>query len=108
MVVYYEFDFVIILVGDVVVMVYCNNGVSEFVVWVGLFICFVFVFGMLVSDDVVFDVLFCEVLVGEVDVGGLIVYNYFVGELIVGLIEGCLLFVCILDSVFIFVNVMCV
>lgn len=79
-----------IFVGDLVVMVYCNNGVSELVVWVGLFGCFVEIVGIGFDFDVVYELFFWEVFDGELDVGGLLVYNYLVGELIVGIDQGWL------------------
>lgn len=49
-----------------------------------------------------------KVLEVDFDGGGLLSYGYFLGENIIGVESGCLLFVCLVKSNFNLVNFMCI
>ena len=92
--------------GDPVAMVHCNNGTSDLNAWVGLFREFAESLGTSVDTDRLFGLLYGQALKGEKNCGGLVAYNYFSGEPVVGQGEGRPLFVRRPDAQFTLANFM--
>ena len=88
-----ELDLVTTPVGDAVAMVHCNNCTSDLNAWVGLFKEFADTFGMSVDMNQLYETLYRKALEGEKDCGGLVAFNCFSGEPVLGLNEGRPLFV---------------
>lgn len=101
---YPEIDLVTTPAGDLVAMVHCNNGASEFGEWAGLFRSFAQQLGHTASSDDVFGALLTAALEGAEDGGGLLAYNYLAGEPITGLEAGRPLVVRTPDSQFSLAN----
>jgi sugar (pentulose or hexulose) kinase len=72
--------------GLPVAMVHCNNGASELDGWMGMFSQLAKLLGAEPED--LYGKLFNESLKGDLDCGGLLVYNYVSGEPITGLNDG--------------------
>ncbi|MCL1801592.1 MAG: FGGY-family carbohydrate kinase [Promicromonosporaceae bacterium] len=83
-----EIDVVTTPAGDLVAMVHCNNGASEFAAWAGVFGEFAEQLGARADKDAVFAALLAAAALGEADGGGLLAYNYLAGEPITRLAEG--------------------
>ncbi len=79
--------------GSPVAMVHCNNCTSDLNAWVGLFREYTELLGVPVDMNQIFGTLYNNALKGDPDCGGLMAYNYFSGEPVTGLQEGCPLFV---------------
>ena len=79
--------------GNLVAMVHCNNCTSDLNAWVNIFKEYQELMGIPVDMDELFGKLYNHALTGQTDCGGLISYNYFSGEPIIGLAEGRPLFV---------------
>lgn len=79
--------------GNPVAMVHCNNCTSDLNAWVGLFREYQQLLGVPVDMNEVFGKLYRHALEGAADCGGLLAYNFFSGEPVVGLTEGRPLFV---------------
>ncbi len=88
-----ELDLVTTPSGDTVAMVHCNNCTSDLNAWVGLFKETLNTFGTSVDMDTLYGTLYNKALEGDKDCGGLVAFNYFSGEPVVGLNEGRPLFV---------------
>ena len=101
-----ELDLVTTPSGDTVAMVHCNNCTSDLNAWVGLFKEFADSFGIKADMNRIFSVLYNKALEGEADCGGLLAYNYFSGEHIIGFEEGRPLFVRTPESHFTLANFM--
>lgn len=85
---HHELDLVTTPVGDLVAMVHCNNGASEFGAWAQVFGEFAAALGHAADPDDVFATLVRSALAAEADGGGLLAFNYLSGEPITGLEEG--------------------
>lgn len=79
--------------GSLVAMVHCNNCTSDLNAWVNIFKEYQELMGIPVDMDEIFRKLYNNALKGDADCGGLIAYNYFSGEPVMGLVEGRPLFV---------------
>ncbi|HCC87260.1 MAG TPA: ATPase, partial [Prevotella sp.] len=90
---YEVIDMVTTPCGSPVAMVHCNNCTSDLNAWVTLFKEYAKLLGVDVSTGDVFSKLYNHALEGDADCGGLLAYNYFSGEPVVGLEEGRPLFV---------------
>lgn len=88
-----EIDLVTTPNGHLVAMAHCNNCTSDLNAWVNIFKEFAESFGMDVDMNRLFGTLYNKALEGDADCGGLLAYNYFSGEHIVGMEEGRPLFV---------------
>ncbi len=88
-----EIDLVTTPDGHLVAMAHCNNCTSDLNAWVNVFKEFAESFGMEVDMNKLFGTLYNKALEGDKDCGGLLAYNYFSGEHIVGMEEGRPLFV---------------
>lgn len=88
-----ELDLVTTPSGDAVAMVHGNNCTSDLNAWVGLFREFAETFGIAVDMDRLFGTLYRKALEGEKDCGGLVAFNCFSGEPVIGLNEGRPMFV---------------
>lgn len=98
--VYSEIDLVTTPTGKAVAMVHCNNCTSDLNAWVEIFKEFLETMGLKVNRDRLFEILYRKAMEGDCDCGGLLAYNYFSGEHIIGLREGRPLFVRTPDSCF--------
>ena len=101
-----EIDMVTTPAGDAVAMVHCNNCTSDLNAWVNIFKEFAEAFGMKVDMNDLFGTLYNKALEGDADCGGLMSYNFFAGEPVVGFDEGRPLFVRMPDSKFNLANFM--
>lgn len=90
---YPEIDIVTTPSGKPVAMVHANTCTSDINAWVGLFREFVDTLGLELDQSALFEILYKKALDGDADAGGLLSYNYFSGEPITRLEEGCPLFV---------------
>lgn len=88
-----ELDMVTTPMGDAVAMVHCNNCTSDLNAWVGLFKDFADTFGLAVDMDNLYGTLYNKALQGDKDCGGLVAFNCFSGEPVIGLNEGRPMFV---------------
>jgi sugar (pentulose or hexulose) kinase len=91
--VYPEIDMVTTPTGKPVAMVHSNNCTSDINAWVDLFQEFTEELGVEVNQSVLFELLYQKALMGDVDGGGLLAYNYLSGEHITHLEAGRPLFV---------------
>ena len=101
-----EIDMVTTPAGDAVAMVHCNNCTSDLNAWVNIFKEFAESFGIDVDMNKLFGTLYNKALEGDADCGGLMSYNFFAGEPVVGFDEGRPLFVRMPDSKFNLANFM--
>ena len=101
-----EIDMVTTPDGNPVAMVHCNNCTSDLNAWVGLFDQFAEKFGMKIDRNDLYGELYREALKADPDCGGLMAYNYFSGEPVMGLDEGRPLFVRTPDASFTLANFM--
>ena len=90
---YPEIDMVTTPTGKPVAMVHSNNCTSDLNAWVDLFQEFTRVLGVDISESRLYEMLYNQGLLGDVDGGGLLAYNYVSGEHITHLEEGRPLFV---------------
>lgn len=104
--VYPEIDLVTTPSGRAVAMVHCNNCTSDINAWVGLLREFGELFGLKVSTNDLYTKLFQKAMEGEPDCGGLLSYNFYSGEPVVGMEEGRPLFVRKPDAKFTLANFM--
>ena len=104
--VYPEIDMVTTPAGDAVAMAHSNNCTSDLNAWVNVFKEFAEAMGMEVDMNKLFGTLYNKALEGDTDCGGLMSYNFFAGEPVVGLDEGRPLFVRMPDSKFNLANFM--
>ena len=83
-----ELDMVTTPSGDAVAMVHCNNCTSDLNAWVGLFKEFSELFGMDIDMNDIYGKLYNNALTADKDCGGLVAFNLFSGEPVIGLDEG--------------------
>ena len=88
-----EIDMVTTPDGSPVAMVHANTCTSDINAWAGLFADFAKAIGVDMSTGKLYDLLFAKSLEGDPDCGGLMNYNFFAGEPVVGLNSGKPLFV---------------
>lgn len=79
--------------GNPVAMVHCNNCTSDLNAWVGLFKEYQQLLGVHVDVGEVFAMLYNHAMTGDPDCGGLLSYNYYSGEPVVGLADGRPIFI---------------
>ena len=91
--VYPEIDMVTTPTGKPVAMVHSNNCTSDLNAWIDLFYEFTQLMGVEVSQTRLFEMLYQKALMGDMDCGGLLAYNYLSGEHITHIEEGRPLFV---------------
>lgn len=101
-----EIDMVTTPDGMPVAMVHCNNCTSDLNAWVNLFAEFAQTFGMQIDKNELYGTLYRKALEADTDCGGLLAYNFFSGEPVVGLNEGRPLFVRTPDADFSLANFM--
>lgn len=101
-----ELDLVTTPDGYAVAMVHCNNCTSDLNAWVNLFKQFADKFGMKIDMNDLYGELYREALEADADCGGLLSYNLFAGEPVVGLNEGRPMFVRTPDAKFSLANFM--
>ena len=101
-----EIDMVTTPDGNPVAMVHCNNCTSDLNAWVNLFDQFAEKFGMKIDKNDLYGGLYREALNAAPDCGGLMAYNYFSGEPIMGVDEGRPLFARTPDADFTLANFM--
>ncbi len=85
---YEEIDMVTTPSGAPVAMVHCNNCTSDLNAWVGIFKEFADCFGMDISMNDLYGTLYRKALTEDADCGGVVSFNYFGGEPVVGVNEG--------------------
>ncbi len=85
---YEEIDMVTTPTGEAVAMVHCNNCTSDLNSWVGIFREFAEMFGMDISMNDLYGRLYQRALTEDADCGGVVSFNYFGGEPVVGINEG--------------------
>ena len=101
-----ELDLVTTPDGYAVAMVHCNNCTSDLNAWVSLFKQFADTFNMNIDMNDLYGTLYREALKADTDCGGLLSYNFFAGEPVVGLNEGRPMFVRTPDAKFSLANFM--
>lgn len=74
--------------GNLVAMVHCNNCTSDLNAWVELFREFAGLLGSDADMGKIYGLLYNHALTGDADCGGLVSYNFFSGEPVVGFAEG--------------------
>ncbi|MCD8301060.1 MAG: FGGY-family carbohydrate kinase [Clostridiales bacterium] len=87
-----EIDMVTTPDGHPVAMVHCNNCSSDLNAWIGLLREFGEQFGLNIPSDELYGSLFKLAMEGAKDGGGLVSYNYYSGEPVMGTNAGCPLF----------------
>jgi sugar (pentulose or hexulose) kinase len=90
--VYPEIDLVTTPHGRPVAMVHCNSCTSDLDAWIKLFGEAAALLGAEFDTAALYDSLYRKALEGAADGGGLLNYNFFSGEPVVGLADGCPLF----------------
>ena len=85
---YEEIDTVTTPTGEAVAMVHCNNCTSDLNAWVGMFKEFADAVGFEISMNDIYGTLYRKALTEEADCGGVVSFNYFGGEPVVGINEG--------------------
>ena len=83
-----ELDLVTTPAGATVAMVHCNNCTSDLNAWVNIFKEFSEMFGMDINMNDIYGKLYTNALTGDKDCGGLLAFNTFSGEPVIGLNEG--------------------
>jgi sugar (pentulose or hexulose) kinase len=104
--VHMEIDMVTTPTGKPVAMAHCNNCTSDLNAWVSLFGEFAQALGAPADADILFGTLYRKALEGEADGGGLLAYNFYSGEHVIGLEEGRPLFARLPGSKFTLANFM--
>lgn len=90
--VYEEFDIVHTPDGSVAAMVHSNNCTTEINSWVSLFGEVLKEFGTDINSGELYEKLFTKAMEGDADCGGLMAYCFHSGEHLLGLSEGCPMF----------------
>ena len=103
---YDEIDIVTTPDGAAVAMAHCNNCTSDLNAWVNIFKEYNDAMGIETDMNKLFGTLYNKALEGDKDCGGLLAYNYFSGEHIVGMDSGRPLFVRTANSKFTLANFM--
>lgn len=88
-----EADIIVTPGGLPVAMVHCSNCTSDLNAWMGMFAEFAQAVGAPQEMGRLYELLFRKALEGDPDGGGLLSYNYFSGECIMGLDQGRPVFV---------------
>lgn len=101
-----EIDMVTTPDGMPVAMVHCNNCTSDLNAWVKLFDEFADTFGVKIDKNELYGTLYRKALEADADCGGLLSYNLYSGEPVIGLNEGRPLFVRTPDAKFSLANFM--
>lgn len=83
-----ELDLVTTPVGDAVAMVHCNNCTSDLNAWIGLFKEFSEMFDMKIDINDIYGKLYTNAMTGAKDCGGIVAFNTFSGEPVIGTNEG--------------------
>ena len=86
--VYSEIDMVTTPSGLPVAMVHCNTCTSDLDAWVKLFGQFLTAAGQEMDKSQLYDLLYRQALAGDPDCGGVLTYNCYSGEPVVGLDDG--------------------
>lgn len=86
--VYPEIDMVTTPDGKPVAMVHCNNCTSDIDAYIKLFSQMLEQFGMKPKKSEIYDMLYANAMCAEKDAGGVVSYNLFSGEPIIGVEEG--------------------
>ncbi len=86
--VYPELDMVTTPAGRPVAMVHCNTCTSDLDAWVGLFAGLLEEAGAQLSRPRLYDLLYQAALAGPADCGGVVSYNCYAGEPVIGLEQG--------------------
>lgn len=100
-----EIDIVTTPCGDPVAMVHCNNCTTDIDTWANMFSGALKEFGVEISKPQLYDKLYEKALAGELDCGGVLSYNYYSGEHVVGLTKGMPLLMHKPDADFSFANI---
>lgn len=90
--VYPELDIVATPSGRPVAMVHCNTCTSDLDAWVGMFGELLGQAGVSLSKSELYGLLYRQALSGPADCGGLVSYNCYSGEPVIGLSQGRPLF----------------
>ncbi len=85
---YEEIDMVTTPTGEDVAMVHCNNCTSDLNSWIGIFKEFADTFGVEISMNDIYGTLYRKALTEDANCGGVLSYNFFGGEPVVGVNEG--------------------
>ena len=91
--VYPELDLVATPSGEPVAMVHCNTCTSDLDAWVRLLGEMAAASGANLSKNELYGLFYKAAMEADADCGGLVNYNYFSGEPVTGLKDGCPLFV---------------
>lgn len=83
-----EIDQVVTPEGYQVGMVHCNNCTSDLNAWIQIFRECLQLYNIQIDTDDLYRVLYQSALEGDTDCGGLMAYNHFSGEHILGITEG--------------------
>ena len=102
--VYPEIDMVTTPEGLPVAMVHCNTCSSDLDAWVRVFGEMAAVSGASLTKSQCYDLFYKQALAGDPDCGGLVHFNYYAGEPITGLEDGCPLLLRRADSSLTFAN----
>ncbi len=86
--VYPELDMVATPTGRPVAMVHCNTCTSDLDAWVQLFAQVLEQAGHVLPKSQLYDMLYHQALSGAADCGGVVSYNCYSGEPVIGLSEG--------------------
>jgi sugar (pentulose or hexulose) kinase len=87
-----EIDIVTTPTGSPVAMVHCNSCTSDLDAWVKLFGEAAELLGASFDKNALYEKMYLKALEGAADGGGLLNYNFFSGEPVAGLDDGCPLF----------------
>lgn len=87
-----EIDLVTTPDGLPVAMVHCNNCTSDLNAWIHLFREFADLAGISIDNNTLYTMLFQHSMTGNEDCGGLLSYNFYSGEPVVNMEQGCPLF----------------
>lgn len=96
--VYPEIDMVTTPTGKPVAMVHCNTCTSDLNAWVRMLAEFAEACGAKMDMNDLYTLLFNKAMEGDKDGGGLVAFNYYAGEPVTGLAEGCPLFTRLPDA----------
>ena len=101
-----EIDMVTTPDGSPVAMVHCNNCTSDINAWINIFREFAKGIGLQINDNDLYTFMFTQAGMGEADCGSLMSYNCYSGEPVIGLNQGCPMFIHPADSHFTLANFM--
>lgn len=101
-----EIDMVATPAGRPAAMVHCNTCTSDLDAWVRVFGEFAKAAGTELSKSELYDLLYHRALEADADCGGLVNYNFYSGEPVVGVKNGCPMLVRRADADFTLANLM--